>query len=532
MNILVINGSPKGINSNTYKLTTSFVEGIKEEKNDVNIEELIVNKLNIKSCLGCFSCWNKTPGKCVINDDMSLVIEKILWADITIWSFPLYYFNVPGKLKLLIDRLLPTVMPFMDTNAENGSHKSRFDMTNKRNILISTCGFWTTKGNYDSVISLFNHLFGNEYEKIFCSQGELFRVPELSKRTNEYLTYVKNAGKEYINNSISNKTRTKLNEILFSKEKFESMADASWGIEKETNQVLDESFIFTKQMASLYNTKSYSGKDIILEMNYIDIDKTYQIVLKKDSFEVLKDNFKDYTTKIETPFSLWKDIASGKITGEEALMKQLYKVKGDFNFMIKWDTYFGEEKIVEKKEKKSSTNMLIMLLPWIMFWVLIPIDNYYGAVINIFSCSLINLIFIKNKKTFFDIISSILIISLSLLVILFKNEIYLVPISYLLFGLMWLISCLNKIPLTAFYSMNDYNGEKAFNNPLFIKTNRILTFLWGILYVITSIYTYFLIKTDFSTFISIINSALPILMGIFTSWFQNWYPAKFAKGNK
>ena len=46
--------------------------------------------------------------------------------------------------------------------------------------------------------SFISNLLGkNNYEKIFCSQGELFRVPELSKRTNEYLEYVKNAGFEF-----------------------------------------------------------------------------------------------------------------------------------------------------------------------------------------------------------------------------------------------------------------------------------------------------------------------------------------------
>lgn len=44
-----------------------------------------------------------------------------------------------------------------------------------------------------------------------------------------------------------------------------------------------------------------------------------------------------------------------------------------------------------------------------------------------------------------------------------------------------LINQQHLLPLTAHYSANDYNGEKAFDNPLFIKTNRILTFMWGYL---------------------------------------------------
>ena len=144
-NILLINGSPKGKKSNTYKLASAFIEGLKEQQKELVVEEIQVNKLEINSCLGCFSCWNKTPGKCVIKDDMQEVIEKLLWADITIWSFPLYYFSVPGKLKTLIDRQLPMVLPFMDKGAKSGSHPSRYDMSEKRNVLISTCVFYTTE---------------------------------------------------------------------------------------------------------------------------------------------------------------------------------------------------------------------------------------------------------------------------------------------------------------------------------------------------------------------------------------------------
>ena len=533
-NILLLNGSPKGKRSNTYKLATSFIEGIRE-KQEVVVEELFVNELELKTCLGCFSCWNKTPGKCLIKDDMQDVIEKLLWAEITIWSFPLYYFSVPSKLKTLIDRQLPMVLPFMVKDTESGSHPARYDMSNKRNVLISTCGFYTTEGNYDAVISMFNHLLGKDnYEKIFCSQGELFRVPELSKRTNEYLGFVKTAGEEYINGKIKEETRTKLNTLLFPKETFEAMADASWGVEQETGEKLDKSLVFTKQMAALYNKNSYKGKDLVLEMNYTDIDKRYQIILKKDGYEVLIDNFKQYTTKIETPFTVWCDIASEKISGEQALMKQMYKVKGDFDLMIHWSDYFGETSNQNevKKDIKSTakTNMMILLLPWIIFWVATSINSYIGSFISIVSCALISLLFYKNKKTIYDTISNTTISIFSVVILLGCNVNLLLPISYLGFGLMWSISCLNKIPLTAHYSANDYNGEKAFDNPLFIKTNRILTFMWGILYVLTSIITFFVMKTSFSAYLGIINNILPIFMGIFTAWFQKWYPAKVARG--
>lgn len=534
MKVLLINGSPKGKKSNTYQLSTAFINGIKKSTT-IEYEELDLNKLDINPCLGCFSCWNKTAGKCVIKDDMEMIIEKLLWADITVWSFPLYYFNVPSKLKALIDRQLPMVLPFMAKDSESGSHPTRYDMSNKKNVLISTCGFYTTKGNYDSVISMFNHLFGNNnYEKIFCSQGELFRVAELQKRTSEYLQYVELAGSEYIKGKISDSTRVHLNTLLFPKETFEAMADASWGIEKDTGEKIDESLVFTKQMAALYNKKSYK-KDIVLEMEYTDINKTYQIILTKDKSSVITENFKNYTTKISTPYSLWCDIASNKISGEEALMKQLYKVNGDFDLMIHWDDYFGEsgtnsEQDICENNRKAKTNMAILLLPWIFFWVSTSINSFIGSLISIGVCALTSIFFYRNKKTIYDVISSTAVTIFSIIIILTDNADLTFALSYLFFGLMWIISCLTKIPLTAYYSANDYNGEKAFKNPLFIKTNAILTFMWGILFILTSVMSYFFMKTEYSTYIAVVNEILPILMGIFTAWFQKWYPAKVARG--
>ena len=158
---------------------------------------------------------------------MEKVIEKLLWADITIWSFPLYYYTVPGGLKNLIDRQLPMELPFMverEDGIGNGSHPSRYDMSGKKTVVISTCGFYTAEGNYNGVVSLFDHMCGkDEYTAIFCGQGELFRVPELSKRTGEYLTYVKQAGAEYVKGGIAIETKKELNRLLYPKEVFEKI---------------------------------------------------------------------------------------------------------------------------------------------------------------------------------------------------------------------------------------------------------------------------------------------------------------------
>lgn len=174
--------------------------------------------------------------------------------------------------------------------------------------------------------------------------------------------------------------------------------------------------------------------------------------------------------------------------------------------------------------------MLQMLLPWMVFWIAAAIDHFWGGLLSLIVCVVVPLVFYRHRKTAYDVISGAAVGLFSVALVTGLPAIVIVPTSYFAFGVMWCASCLVEIPLTAHYSMNAYNGKAALKNPLFIKTNRILTAAWGVLYLLTPIWTYLIMKTDFSSLVGAINSVLPIGMGIFTGWFQKWYPAKVMKG--
>ncbi len=528
MNVLVLNGSPKGERSNTMRLTHSFLDGAGWS----DAEVIDVAKTDVKGCLGCFSCWDKTPGKCVIKDGMGQILTKMIDADVIIWSFPLYYYSVPGSLKNLIDRQLPLNLPFMAEGTESGGHPARHDLSHQRHLVISTCGFWTPEGNYEAVISMFDHFFGkSNYTTIFCGQGELFRIPEVKARTDAYLEVICRAGTEYADGGIHVGTQEELMEPLYPRNVFEKMADASWGIAKDGDSTapIDDSLNFTTQMAALYRPDSVER---IVEFYYTDIEKTYQILLTKHGSEVIADNFKPYTTRIETPYSVWRSIARGEITGQEALFQRLYKVIGDFNLMLKWDELFGVQMPPKRTEHQTlrTTNMLLLLAPWIIIWAAIAIDPIVGSATGIVAAALIPLLWIVFRPVIYEQVSIPIVAGLSLAVLLGMDARVIVSGSYLIFGLMWLIGAFPKIPLTAHYSAKGYGGEKAFANPLFISTNRILTAAWGVLYLVIPVWTYILMGTRFSPYVGLINSALPMLMGVFTAWFQKWYPAQYARG--
>ena len=102
MDILAICGSPRK-NKTTHSMLKAILDGAGR-----SYEIIWPTYLDIGHCLGCLSCMDETPGKCVQDDDMTGVIEKMFEAKSLIMVSPTYYGNVPGPLKTLIDRSMPT----------------------------------------------------------------------------------------------------------------------------------------------------------------------------------------------------------------------------------------------------------------------------------------------------------------------------------------------------------------------------------------------------------------------------------------
>lgn len=59
----------------------------------------------IKYCIGCLSCQSK--GACVLKDDAAEIMEKALTADVIVFATPIYYYEMSGQMKTLLDRLNP-----------------------------------------------------------------------------------------------------------------------------------------------------------------------------------------------------------------------------------------------------------------------------------------------------------------------------------------------------------------------------------------------------------------------------------------
>ena len=97
--VLIISTSLRK-NGNSDMLARSFAKGAETAGNDVEIVSLADKQ--IAFCRGCFAC--QKTGKCIINDDAVQITEKIAEAEVVVWATPIYYYEMAGQMKTLIDR--------------------------------------------------------------------------------------------------------------------------------------------------------------------------------------------------------------------------------------------------------------------------------------------------------------------------------------------------------------------------------------------------------------------------------------------
>lgn len=100
--VFVILGSPRK-NGNSEVICNAFIEG--SEIAGHTTEKVFLHEKEIHSCRACYACQN--TGKCIINDDMNELLDRMIKADVIVLATPVYFYSLSGQLKTMIDRTLP-----------------------------------------------------------------------------------------------------------------------------------------------------------------------------------------------------------------------------------------------------------------------------------------------------------------------------------------------------------------------------------------------------------------------------------------
>ena len=108
------------------KIMDKIKESIDQKKiiDDENIS-IICDNNKIKSCMGCFECWIKTPGKCKIRDGYESLAKLYSKADKVIIISRCVYGSYSRFVKNVLDRTIPYLLPFFKFKNKEMHHITR-----------------------------------------------------------------------------------------------------------------------------------------------------------------------------------------------------------------------------------------------------------------------------------------------------------------------------------------------------------------------------------------------------------------------
>lgn len=127
---VAILGSPRKW-GNAELLLEEFLKEFKGK--GLKVKKIAISELKIIPCTNCGSCLK--TGKCVIKDDMDMVYKGLKEADYLVIASPIYFTNLPGQLKVLVDRCQPFwPRTFVLKKPLKSKHK-------RRGVFLTVCGF-------------------------------------------------------------------------------------------------------------------------------------------------------------------------------------------------------------------------------------------------------------------------------------------------------------------------------------------------------------------------------------------------------
>ncbi len=130
MNIVILNGDPgdrvdrRDRGDNLISYLHSLSDRLRATGHEVR--ELQLRELDLRDCVGCFGCWVKRPGACVVDDASHVIDAAVINSDLTIWASPLRMGFPSALLKRALDKSIPLIHPYFDVVQGEAHHRARY----------------------------------------------------------------------------------------------------------------------------------------------------------------------------------------------------------------------------------------------------------------------------------------------------------------------------------------------------------------------------------------------------------------------
>jgi len=122
MRIVILDGRPR----NEIK-GPELSDLLGEKLPNAVVRAIKMSDTPISNCSGCFGCWVKTPGECVIADKGRDIAESSVNCDVLVFISPVVFGGYSSLLKNAIDRLIPNMLPLFVRIKGETHHAARYD---------------------------------------------------------------------------------------------------------------------------------------------------------------------------------------------------------------------------------------------------------------------------------------------------------------------------------------------------------------------------------------------------------------------
>jgi len=352
MKVLAVQGSPRPKASNTGVILQQFLKGAQSA--GAEVETIYLKEKDIHPCIGCYTCWTKTPGVCVFKDDMPDLLEKVKRSDVIAYATPLYNFNMTALTKAFQERLLPLLDPHLVKDGETYRHPLRFDMSRKF-VLISTCGF-PEISHFDGLRAVFRHLeqsAGSEcLGELLVPAAELVLKQEsMRERARPILDALFQAGVEVARNGrVCKETELEVQKPLFTADQVAEMANIWWDSFLEGRakgrpqdaQAAQDIRLLLRGMALLFNAQAAPQLTASIQFDVTGEQPGHWfLAIDNATCTFNEGRHSSPTLTIKTPSEVWLAISNKELDGREALMQGKYAVEGDINLLMRMGSLFG-----------------------------------------------------------------------------------------------------------------------------------------------------------------------------------------------
>ena len=98
--IVVITGSPRR-NGNSFAMTDAFMKAAEAKGHTITRFDAALKQIG--GCRACETCFS-TGKACTFDDDFNTIAPAILEADVIVFATPVYYYEMSGQMKTMLDR--------------------------------------------------------------------------------------------------------------------------------------------------------------------------------------------------------------------------------------------------------------------------------------------------------------------------------------------------------------------------------------------------------------------------------------------